>query len=90
MWANSAWNDTRWKDEKFNKLLLDARAELDSGKRREMYVEMQRILNENGGAIIYNFNDHVEAASDKVDFKNLAGNFPSDGLRAAERWWFKA
>ena len=87
--ANSAWNDTRWKDEKFNKLLLDARAELDAKKRREMYVEMQRILNGNGGAIIYNFKDHVEAASDKIEFKNLAGNLPSDGLRAAERWWFK-
>ena len=88
--AESAWNDSRWKNEKFNKLLLEARAELDDSKRREMYVEMQRILSEEGGAIIYNFKDHVEAASSKIGIENLAGNFPSDGLRAAERWWFKA
>ena len=34
------------------------------------------------------FNSAIEAVSDKVKFVNIAGNFPSDGLRAAERWWF--
>ena len=87
---DSAWNKTRWTNERFNRLLLDARAELDSAKRREMYVEMQRILRDEGGAIIYNFKDFVEAATDKVGFKDLAGNFAVDGLKAAERWWFKS
>ena len=86
----SDWNDTLYHDPKFEKLLLEARAELDTAKRRDMYGTMQRMLRDEGGDIIYYFKDHVEAASQKIDFKNLAGNLPSDGLRAPERWWFKS
>jgi peptide/nickel transport system substrate-binding protein len=31
------WNDTHWDNERFNKLLIEARAELDQAKRRAMY-----------------------------------------------------
>lgn len=86
--AESSWNDSHWKDERFNKLLKEARAELDEAKRREMYVEMQKICRDKGGSVVPMFEDYVEAVNDKVKFKNIAGNFPSDGLRAAERWWF--
>jgi len=88
--ASAPWNESRWKHERFNKLLIEARAELDSAKRREMYVEMQKLVRDEGGTIIPFFKDHVEAASDKVSFKNIAGNYANDGHRAAERWWFKA
>ncbi len=39
--ADAAWNDTFWKNKRFNELLVAARAELDEKKRRQMYVEMQ-------------------------------------------------
>ena len=40
--AGASWNDSFWNHERFNKLLLLARAELDETHlRREMYVEMQ-------------------------------------------------
>ncbi|MEM7055256.1 MAG: ABC transporter substrate-binding protein, partial [Pseudomonadota bacterium] len=48
----SAWNDSFWKHDRFNALLKEARAELDTGKRREMYVEMQRITSDEGGVAI--------------------------------------
>lgn len=85
---NSKWNDSLWKHERFNQLLKEARAELDEKKRREMYVECQKIVRDEGGAVIPVFAHWIEAAAKKVKFENLAGNWELDGGRAAERWWF--
>src|SRR5262249_25517689 len=49
---DARWNDTHWTHERFNKLLAEARAELDDGKRRTMYREMQQIVRDDGGVII--------------------------------------
>ena len=38
-----SWNVSRWSHEQFDKLLVEARAELDDAKRRDMYFEMQKI-----------------------------------------------
>jgi peptide/nickel transport system substrate-binding protein len=35
--ADSPWNDAHWKNERFNNLLVKARTELDSDRRRAMY-----------------------------------------------------
>ena len=35
----AAWNDTFWKNDRFNKLLGEARSELDHAKRAGMYAE---------------------------------------------------
>jgi peptide/nickel transport system substrate-binding protein len=84
----SNWNDTHFKHERFNKVLKEARAELDEAKRREMYSECQRIIRDEGGQILHMFRDNVDAADKKIKFKNLAGNYGSDGIRNSERWWF--
>ena len=83
------WNETHWDNEQFNKLLLQARGELDSAKRREMYVEMQRLVNEDGGAVIPVFMAYTHAASKKVGMPDqLANNWELDGHKNGERWWF--
>lgn len=87
--AESNWNDTYWKNERFNKLLVEARAELDEAKRREMYVEMQTLLHNEGGVIVPMFAQYVYAASDKLAHNELAGHMDLDGMRLHERWWFK-
>lgn len=84
----SDWNDSKWIHPRFNKLLRAARKEIDTAKRREMYVEMQRILSDEGGDIVYMFRDVVDAATSKVGFGKVAGNFACDGYRNTERWWF--
>jgi len=86
--ADSPWNDTFWEHARFNMLLKEARAELNDAKRREMYVECQRILNQEGGVIIPMFANIVEVASKRLNINNPAGNWEMDGHRAAERWWF--
>ena len=85
--AGAAWNDTHWKNEQFNKLLVQARAELDEAKRREMYAEMQRILRDEGGAIVPMFANAIDARTDKVNHGKVSGITPFDGRRIIERWW---
>ncbi len=85
----AAWNDTFWKHERFNKLLLEARAELDSAKRREMYGEMQKIVSDDGGVVVPMFNNYVFAMSTKVEHEDsMAANMDLDGNKGMERWWF--
>jgi peptide/nickel transport system substrate-binding protein len=87
--TGAAWNDTFWSNKRFDKLLIEARAELDEDKRRAMYYEMQKIVNEDGGAIIPMFANYVFATNDKVGHAPTFGsNMDLDGERWAERWWF--
>ncbi|MEJ2638093.1 MAG: ABC transporter substrate-binding protein [Desulfosarcinaceae bacterium] len=86
----AAWNDTFWDNKRFNELLVEARAELDEKKRRGMYVEMQRLVRDEGGVVVPMFSADLAAASDKVQHGKLAANWELDGFRAPERWWFKS
>lgn len=86
--ADASWNDTLWKHEKFNQLLVSARAELDEKKRGEIYAEMQRIVRDEGGVVIPMYAQVVVAASDKLKYETFASNQNLDGLKCAERWWY--
>ena len=87
--SGAAWNDTAWEHEKFNKLLIAARTELDEAKRRTMYAEMQQILRDDGGALIPMFASHVFAVSDKLSLpEQIASDGALDGERFMERWSF--
>jgi len=86
--AGASWNATKWKHERFNKLLQEARAELDTAKRREMYVEMQRIVSNQGGVIIPMFANYIMAMTNEVKTGEMANNWDLDGLKCVERWWF--
>lgn len=83
------WNDGKWSNERFDKLLLEARSELDESKRAEMYGEMQGLVRDDGGTIIPMFAQYVFATSDKIAHgEQMASNWGLDGERFAERWWF--
>ncbi len=86
--ADAGWNDTFWKHEKFNKLLKAARAELDNKKRREMYVEMQSIVRDEGAVVIPMFAADLTGVSTKLGYENVGADWEMDGMRAPERWWF--
>ncbi len=87
--SGSDWNDSFWEHEKFNVLLLEARAELDEAKRREMYVEMQRIVSDEGGVVVPMFNNYIFATSKKVQHSEvMGGDGDLDGNKLIERWWF--
>jgi len=83
------WNDTFWENEQFNKLLVEARAELNEDKRRKMYYDMQEICRNDSGTVVPMFNQMVFANSDKVTHGPISGHMAMDGMRNGERWWFK-
>jgi peptide/nickel transport system substrate-binding protein len=89
--AGADWNDSHFKDDRFNELLLTARAELDKSKRTGMYGEMQRILHDKGSVIIPFFRNWIYARRANVQHGGaLTSSWPLDGARGAERWWFEA
>lgn len=82
------WNEAQWENSRFNELLVGARGELDEGKRRGMYEEMQHIVSDDGGNIIPVFANHVHAISAKVGHSDsVSGVWELDGARCIERWW---
>ncbi len=64
--STADWNDTRFKNEQFDQMLLAARAEVDQAKRKQIYADMGQILHDEGGLICPMFNDFVEATSTRV------------------------
>ncbi|MEM8792854.1 MAG: ABC transporter substrate-binding protein [Pseudomonadota bacterium] len=83
------WNDTAWSNERFDELLIQARAELNNDTRRAMYYEMQEILHNDGGLVCPMFSSYVTGRSKKVSVPDVYGaNWSLDGSRAAERWSF--
>jgi peptide/nickel transport system substrate-binding protein len=86
--GGGSWNDTFWAHTRFDELLISARAETDSEKRRAMYFEMQQIVRDEGGVVVPMFANNVWAASDKIAHGSLAQNWTMDGNKFMEKWWF--
>ncbi|MFM7444249.1 MAG: ABC transporter substrate-binding protein, partial [Tabrizicola sp.] len=64
--STAEWNDTKFKNAKFDELLLAAKGELDQAKRKGIYSEMAHILRDEGGLICPMFNDWVEGRRAEV------------------------
>ena len=88
--AGAPWNETHWKNEKFEKLLADAKSETDEAKRKPYIWEMQKILHEDGGAIIPVFRDWLSADNGKVGGHVPTGGFDMDNGYILEKAWLKA
>lgn len=86
--STADWNDTRFKNEAFDKLLIEARGELDQEKRKQLYRQMADILREEGGLICPMFNDFVEGVSDKVQGWEQNGMWEVMNGLAPSKCWF--
>lgn len=84
--SDAAFNDSRWRVPEFDALLAQARAELNEGKRRELYSRCQRMINMTGGCINPIFADVIDAARANVR-GFFPGNYAMSGMRVAERVW---
>jgi len=88
--SDSPWNESGWKNERFDQLLIAARGETDEAKRRQMYCEMQELARDVASVAIPMFNSFLDAHSTKV--KGLRP-VPLGGLMGynfAERIWLEA
>lgn len=49
---SSGWNETKWHNERFEEVVMQAREELDEDARAELMREAQEIMSEDGASII--------------------------------------
>lgn len=90
---DTEWNDTAWKgteaSKRFNELVVMARGETNEAARKDQYWEAQRLLQDDGGAIVSMFASYLAAHTKKLAHdENVASNWADDGHKHFERWWF--
>jgi peptide/nickel transport system substrate-binding protein len=88
--SDAPWNEAAWKNEKFDQLLVAARSETDEAKRRQMYADMQVMVNEQGGIGIPMFLSLLDAHTTKL--KGLTA-IPLGGMMGynfGEHLWLEA
>ncbi|WP_422785511.1 ABC transporter substrate-binding protein [Roseibium algae] len=85
--STADWNDTRFKREDFDKMLLTARSELDQAKRKAIYHDMAVMVRNEGGLILPVFNDYLNASTKDVKgYVHDIGNDLSNGYVANRVW----
>jgi peptide/nickel transport system substrate-binding protein len=88
--SDAPWNEAGWKNEKFDQLLVAARAETDAAKRAQLYADMQVMVHNEGGIGIPMFLSSLDGHNKKV--KGLSP-IPLGGLMGssfAEHVWLEA
>jgi peptide/nickel transport system substrate-binding protein len=74
---NSPFNETHWGEGRFERLINEARGEVDEAKRTEILHEAQKMQYEQGGYIIPYFSNIIDAHSAKVGgFVEAKSGFP--------------
>ena len=64
--SDAAWNETRWNNGAFDKVVNEARGITDEAKRKELYAEAQKLMNEDVPSIIPVFFDVLAAKRDWI------------------------
>ncbi|MDE3177716.1 MAG: ABC transporter substrate-binding protein [Pseudomonadota bacterium] len=86
--SNANWNDTHWRRPEFDKLLTEARAELDETKRGQLYGECQKMIWEDGGMVCFAIGDYLDGYSKKVKGTAPHPHYDMCDQRIAEKGWF--
>lgn len=86
--STADWNDTKFKREDVDALILQARSETDMAVRKELYGKIYKIVNEEGGVICPMFNDFIDAHGDTVMGWQENPNYEMSGGFASSTTWF--
>jgi peptide/nickel transport system substrate-binding protein len=82
----AAWNDTHWKNPRFNRLLVARAPKRTKPKRAAMYAECQQLVHDDGGQMVLMFYNFVGALSTAVAHGEQFRS-EGDGGYMFERWW---
>ncbi|UVM69981.1 ABC transporter substrate-binding protein [Pseudomonas alvandae] len=88
--STAPWNESGWKNEQFDQLLVQARGETDEAKRGKMYGDMQALVHEHSGIGVPVFISNIDGADQRVKGygANPLGGFM--GYMFAEQVWLDA
>jgi peptide/nickel transport system substrate-binding protein len=84
--STAAWNDTFWKREDFDKLLIEGRGIVDFEKRKRIYWTLQEMLHNEGGYLVPMFANDVWGHV--ADLRGIPTETEAD-LKLPERVWFE-
>jgi peptide/nickel transport system substrate-binding protein len=85
--SNAAWNETRWDNGAFDKVVAEARMTTDEAKRRVLYGEAQEMMNQQVPSVIPCFFDLLSARRTYVEGYALN---PRGSVFALDRVWLGA
>lgn len=88
--STAPWNESGWKNEQFDQLLMLARGETDDAKRAKMYGDMQTLVSENCGIGIPVFISNIDGVDQRIKgySSNPLGGFM--GYMFSEQVWLDA
>jgi peptide/nickel transport system substrate-binding protein len=61
-----SWNETQWKNDRFDELLVLGRKTTDQVLRYEIYCEAETLLHDEGGAFLPLFTNFIEATRSRI------------------------
>ena len=64
--SDAPWNESAWKSEKFDQLLVAARGETDLARRTQMYADMQVMIHEDSGIGIPMFFSSIDGHTKRL------------------------
>jgi peptide/nickel transport system substrate-binding protein len=88
--SDAAWNESRFKSEKFDQLLIASRAETDAVKRKQQYADMQVMIHEQAGTAIPLFLASLDGHSNKLQGLSPIPLGGLMGYSFAEHVWLDA
>jgi len=88
--SDAAWNESAWKNETFDQLLLASRAETDETKRKQMYHDMQTLIHNHAGIGIPVFINNLDAHTARLKGLRPMPNGGLMGYGFAEYVWLDA
>lgn len=88
--SDAAWNETGWKNPRFDRLLMAARGETDEASRKALYGEMQQIVHDQCGSIIPVFIHLIDGHDRRLQGLNPMPMGGMMGYQFAEYVWWAA
>lgn len=86
--SDADWNETGWKNPRFDKLLVEARGEPDEVRRKALYGEMQRLAHDQCGSVIPVFISLIDGFDRRLKGLQPVPLGGMMGYRFAEYvWW---
>ena len=67
--SDAAWNESGWKNPRFDRLLVEARGEANQAKRKQLYGEMQELVRDYCGVSIPVFINLIDAQRTLLEFR---------------------
>lgn len=64
--SDANWNETAWRNERFDEVLVAQRGELDAAKRYEMSCELQGLIREESGSVIATHRSYIDGKASNI------------------------